>query len=132
MFEIGFNQALHHLGYLVARNRLADDFSQCRMNALSSAYADLVPLFTVFLDAENADMADVVMTAGIHATRDVQVKLANVMQVVEVIKAVLDRLGDGNGYRVGERAEVTTWASDDVGQQADIRRCQTLLPQCNP
>ena len=67
-------------------------------------------------------MADVVVAAGVHAARDVELEVADVVQVVEVVEAALDRLGDRDRLRVGERAEVAARAADDVGQEADVRR----------
>ena len=44
------------------------------------------------------------------------------MEVVEILEPALDRLGDRNRLRVGERAEVSARAADDVGEKADVRR----------
>ncbi|MCY1365432.1 hypothetical protein D9M69_522770 [compost metagenome] len=55
------------------------------------------------------------------------------MQVVEVVEALLDRLGDGDRLGVGQRAVVAAGAGDDVAEQADVRRRQAgrarLLPE---
>jgi hypothetical protein len=67
-------------------------------------------------------VADVVVAAGVHAAGDVQVELADVEQVVQVVEAALDGFGDRDRLGVGQRAEVTARAADDVGQQADVRR----------
>ena len=56
--------------------------------ALVAADLDLVPLLAVLVDAEDADVADVVVAAGIHAAGDVEVELADVVQVVEVVEAL--------------------------------------------
>ncbi|OGA28514.1 MAG: hypothetical protein A3I01_00445 [Betaproteobacteria bacterium RIFCSPLOWO2_02_FULL_65_24] len=91
---------------------------------MRAADGDLVELLALLVHAENADVADVVMAAGIHAARDVEVELADIVQVVQIVEAPLDRLGHGNGLGIGERAEVPAGAGDDVGQQADVGRSQ--------
>ena len=83
---------------------------------------DLIPLGAVLIDAEDADVADVVVAARVHAARDVEVELADVVQVIQVVEALLDRLGHGNGLRIGQRTEVAAGAGDDVGEQPDVRR----------
>src|SRR5687767_6823125 len=59
--------------------------------ALVAADLDLVPLLAVLIHAEDADVADVVVAAGVHAARNVEVELADVVQVIEVVEALLDR-----------------------------------------
>src|SRR6185437_9730611 len=66
MLEIAADQALDDLRHLCARERGAERAPQCRPHprtdlALISADLDLVPLVAVLIDAENADMADVVL-----------------------------------------------------------------------
>ncbi|AID86653.1 hypothetical protein P797_27295 [Pseudomonas aeruginosa VRFPA04] len=55
------------------------------------------------------------------------------MQVVEVLEALLDALGDGDRLGVGQRAVVAAGTSDDVAEQALVRRaeagCAGLAPQ---
>ncbi|CRM94327.1 hypothetical protein [Pseudomonas sp. 22 E 5] len=77
-------------------------------------------------------MADVVVTTGVHATGDVQVQLADVEQVVQVVETALDRFGDRDRLGVGQGAEITPRAADDVGQQADVRRGEAAFTQFAP
>ena len=86
----------------------------------------------VLVDAEDADVADVVVAAGVHAARDVQVQLADVVQVVEVVEAALDRLGDRDRLGVGERAEVAARAADDVGEEPHVGRGEAGLAGAPP
>src|SRR5690349_1747453 len=92
--------------------------------ALIAADLDLVPLFAVLVDAEDADVADVMLAAGVDAARDVQVDLTNVVQIVEIVEAPLYRLGHGNGFRVRERAQIAARAGDEIGQESDVGSCQ--------
>ncbi|MNT81753.1 hypothetical protein D3C72_2213780 [compost metagenome] len=73
-----------------------------------------------------------VVTTGVHAAGDVQVQFADVEQVVQVVETALDRFGDRDRLGVGQGAEITARAADDVGQQADVRRGETLLAQLAP
>ena len=77
-------------------------------------------------------MADVMMAARIHATGNVEVELTDVVQIIEIVEAALDRFGNGNRLRVRERAEVTARAADDVRQQADVGRRDTERFQLCP
>ena len=53
--------------------------------ALSAAEGDLVPLAAVLIHAEDADIADLVMAAGIHAAGDIQAQFANVGLLTDII-----------------------------------------------
>src|SRR3954471_11643263 len=126
MLEVAVDQALDDPRYVRARERRTNDPAQRRAYftdarfTLITADLDLVPLLAVLVDAEDADMADVVMAAGVHAARDVEVELADLVQVIQVVEALLDRLRDRNRLRVRQRAEIAARAADDVGEQADV------------
>src|SRR2546422_8046369 len=94
---------------------------------------DLVPLLAALVDAEYSDVADVMVATGVHAAGDIEVDLADVVQVVEIVEALLNCLGHRDRLGVGERTEVPARAADDVGEQADIGRGESqfryLLPQ---
>src|SRR6267143_1133029 len=102
--------------------------------ALVAADLDLVPLLAVLVDAEDADVADVVVAAGIHASGNIEIDLADIVQIIEVVEALLNGFRHRDRLGVGEGAEVPARATDDVGEQADIGRCEPqfpyLLPQC--
>src|SRR5678815_1521617 len=123
-FEIAGDELLDHVGDVGPRERGPDDPAQRRSSrsfararfSLVSADLDLVPLLAVLVDAEDADVADVVVPAGVHAPGDVEIELTDIVQVVEVVEALLDRLG----HR--DRAEAPARAGDDVGEKADVGR----------
>src|SRR3972149_6474973 len=77
---------------VVSRERRTDDFSESSRRLVAADF-DLIPLFPVLIDAKYPDMTDVVVAAGVHAARDVEIDLADVMQVVEVVELALDRFG---------------------------------------
>src|SRR5207302_1895699 len=106
------------------------DFAKRRLEpraylALVAADLDLVPLLAVLIHAEDADVAHVVVAARVHAAGNVQIELADVVLVIEIIEAPLDRFRDRNGLRICQRAEIATRAADDVRQQPEIRRGET-------
>ena len=86
--QIGADQALDRVGKLGGGKRPADHFADAGIVALAAAQRDLVPLLTVLVDAEDADRAEVVVAAGIHAAGDVEFQFADVVLVVEVIAAI--------------------------------------------
>src|SRR5687768_5344578 len=130
--EIALDQPLDYAGHIRPRKGGADDLAD-RCRGLVSADLDLIPLGAVLIHPEDADMADVVVAAGIDAAGDVEVELADLVQVVQVVETLLDRLRHRDRFRVGERAEVAAGAADDVGEQADVGRRQAerarLAPQ---
>jgi hypothetical protein len=119
---VHLHDALERCGDLLLRDRGADDLPERGGAAGGGApEGDLVPLLAVLVDAEHADVADVVMAAGIHAAGHLQLDLAQVVEVVEIIKVRLDLSCDIEGAGVGERAEVQARAGDHVGEGADVR-----------
>src|SRR6266852_4453366 len=136
--EIALDQLFDHVGDLGASERWADDLAEGCTPAgpdftLISPDFDLVPLLAALVDAEYADVADVMVPAGVHAAGDIEVDLADIVQVVEIVEALLNCLGHRDRLGVGERAEVPARAADDVGEQADIGRGKSqflyLLPE---
>src|SRR6478752_2361716 len=139
VLDIRLDQLLDHVGDFGARERRAEHLAKARARAravgvpLVAADFDLVPLLAVLIDAEDADVADVMVAAGVHAAGNVEVDLADVVLVVEVVEPLLQRLRHRDRLGVGERAEVAARAGDDVGDQPDVRRGEAerarLLPE---
>src|SRR5450830_478819 len=132
LFDVHVDQLFDHIRHGFLGKGRAEDFAQAGVTAGAATQGHLVELFAFLVHPEDADMADVVVTAGVHATGNVQVQLADIEQVVEIVEAALDRLGDRDRLGVGQGAEVTARAADDVGQQADVRRGETVLAQFAP
>ena len=119
--QVALDQFLHHGRHFRARERRTEHAAERRLRAgprlaLVAADFDLVPLLAVLVDAEDADVTDMVVPAGIHAAGDIEIELADVMHVIEVIEALLDRLRHRNRLGVGKRAEVAAGAGNDVGE----------------
>src|SRR5436190_6480575 len=95
--EVAGDELLDHVGDVGPRERGPDHLAQRRARrdfagaglSLVPADLDLVPLLAVLIDAEDADVADVVVPAGIHASRNVEVELADIVQVIEIGEALL-------------------------------------------
>src|ERR1700683_1949449 len=104
---VHLDDALDGGGALVLAHRRADHLTECGEAVGRAAETDLVPLLAVLIDTEYADVPDMVMAAGIHAAGHLDLKLAQVVEVVEVIEALLDRLGDIERGGGGERAAIT-------------------------
>src|SRR5690606_41057681 len=81
------------VGHVVLGERRAEDLPQAGVATGTAAQGYLVELRALLIHAENADMAHVMVAAGVHAAGDIQVQLAQVEQVVQIIEAALDGLG---------------------------------------
>src|SRR4051794_9457624 len=71
----GVDHLAHHVRHFLRRERRADHAAKMRAGrarALLAAEGHLVPLGAVLVDAQNADVADVMVTARIDTARDVQ------------------------------------------------------------
>src|SRR5258708_611170 len=64
---VALDDALEGGRHLVLRHRWADDLTEGGEAVGRAAEADLVPLLAVLVDAEDADVADVMVPAGVHA-----------------------------------------------------------------
>ena len=85
-----------------------------------AAERDLVEFLALLLDAENADVADMVVAAGIDAAGDLDLQLADLLLALVDGEALRDALRDRDRAGVGERAVVEAGAGDDVGDEAGI------------
>src|SRR5687768_14243370 len=121
--EIAVDQPLDNVRHIGARKRRSNDLADGRRRLISSDH-DLIPLLAVLIHAEDADMPDMVVAAGVDAAGDVEVQLADLVQVIEIVEALLDRLRDRDRLCVGERAEVAARTGDDIGEQPEVGRRQ--------
>src|SRR5580658_4544320 len=121
-FEIGRGDVLDHVGDLRIGHGRADQRAKRGVLVGLAAKRDLIKLLAVLLDAENADMADMVMPAGIDAAGNVDVQPAEVARQVAVAEAARDFLRDRDRTRIGEAAVIEARAGDDVGHQVDVQR----------
>src|SRR5262249_11662942 len=120
--EIAGGDVLDHVGDLAVRHGRTQNLAE--LGALVGAAADrhLVVLFAVLLDPEDADVPDVMVTAGVDAAGDVDVQPSEVASQIEILEAARDLLGHRNRARVGQAAIVETGAGYDVGDEIDVGR----------
>src|SRR5271169_433044 len=130
--DIGCGDVLNDIGHLRVRHGGTDQLAKPGVLVGLAAERDLIKLLTIFLDAENADMADMVMAAGVDAAGNVDVQPAEIAREVVVTEAPRDFLRDRDRSRVREVAIIKAWAGDNIGDQPNIRRrdadCVKLTP----
>src|SRR5205823_6119789 len=80
LLEVGLDEALDHVRDVSTGERRPYDLPQSTGGLIPSDL-DLVPLLAVLVDAEDADVPDVMVAAGVHAARDVQVELVGILGV---------------------------------------------------
>src|SRR5690606_7379674 len=70
---------------LLAGKGWAKDLSQGRLFTGVAAQGNLEELFAFFVHTQNADVADVVVTTGVHAAGNVQVDFAQIVEIIQII-----------------------------------------------
>src|SRR5215472_12050687 len=86
-FAICFRDVLDHVGHLRIGHRRPDQRAERRILVGLAAERDLIELLAVLLDAENADMADMMMAAGIDAAGNIDVHPAEIALQIEIGEA---------------------------------------------
>ena len=77
--QISGDQGVDRLDHLVGGDSRAEDRAECGVAEIDvAAEADLVELDAVLIDAEDADVADMMMASGIDAARDLEREIAEV------------------------------------------------------
>ena len=120
MREIGVDDRLDGVGDLVRAEAAADDLADRGVLVGRAAERDLIELGALLLDAENADMADMVVAAGVDAAGNLQLQLADVALPLQRGEALGDVLRDDDRAGIGQRAIVEAGAGDDVGDQVRV------------
>src|SRR5580704_7313339 len=82
--HVSRDHVLDDIGNLRIGHRRADQGAELGVLVGAAADGDLIELLAVLLDAENADMADVMMAAGIDAARNVDVEPAEAARQIEI------------------------------------------------
>ena len=75
--EIDIEDRLHRIDDALGREGRADDVADAGILVGAAAEGHLIELLAFFVDAENADMADVMMAAGIDAAGNLDAELAD-------------------------------------------------------
>ena len=122
LLDKGFDQLADHVGHFFGLERRSHHARQLGMIALLAAQRHLIPFFAILIDPQHADIADVVMAAGIDTTRDIQRQVTQIVDEIEVIEARLNALRNRNRLGIGQRTKIAARAGNDIRQQTDIRR----------
>src|SRR5579862_6996584 len=117
---IGLNHSLDRRSHFVLPNRRSEHLTERREAVGRATEADLIPLLAVLIDAEHADVTDMMMAAGVHATGHLDFDLAQVVEVVEIVETLLYLAGNRDRAGVGESAEIESGAGDHVRERADV------------
>src|SRR5262245_13519003 len=76
--QVGVDNGLDGANNLIGAEGGADDIAERGILVGAAAEGDLVELLAVLIDAQNADMADMVMAAGIDAAGDLDLQFADI------------------------------------------------------
>src|SRR5215813_6620405 len=120
--KIGGGDILDHVGDLPVRHRRTQNLAELGVLVGAAADRHLVIFLAVLLDAEDADVPDVMVTAGIDAAGDIDVQPSEIAGQIEVLETAGDLVGHRDRARVGQAAVVETGAGDDVGDEIDVGR----------
>src|SRR5262245_14994721 len=104
--EISGGDVLDHVGDLAVGHGRPEKRTELRRIVVAAADGHLVELLAVLLDAENADMADVVVAAGIDTAGNVDVQPAEIVGEIEILEAAGDLLRHRDRTGIGEAAVV--------------------------
>ena len=116
--EVGGDHLLDRIDDAVGAEAGAGDGGQGRVLRAGAAEQELIVLLAALLDAEDADVADVVVAAGVDAAGDLDLEVAD--RVLARGEALGDALRDRDRAGVGERAVVEAGAGDDVGDEPGV------------
>src|SRR5690606_9357893 len=106
------------------------DLAERSVGALAAAEKQLVVLQPLLVDAEDADMAGMVMPAGVDAPRNLELQFADL--ALPSGKALGNPLRDRDRTGVGKGAIVKAGTGDDVTDLVEIGGPQTSLVERLP
>src|SRR3546814_18137233 len=81
-----------------------------------TAEQQLVIFGALAVDAKDADLAGMMVAAGVDAARDLDLELANVELTLHVRKTLRNLLRQRDRARVGEGAIIEPGAGDEIGR----------------
>src|SRR5687768_4756275 len=116
--DIGIDDLADGVGYVLAGKARTEDRANRGALGGRAAERDLVIFLALLIEAQDADVADMVVAAGIDATGDIDLERPDLVLARDVGELARDGLGHGNRAGRGERAVVHAGAGDDVAGQA--------------
>src|SRR3990170_75582 len=97
-----------------------------------AAEQQLVAFAALPVDAEDADVACVMVAAGVDAAADLDLELADVVLPRRIGEALRQLLRERDRPRVGEAAIVQARAGDDVGDEVEVGLAEARLVERGP
>src|SRR6516165_1586579 len=94
--EIRVDDPADRARHLRLRQTGSEPVAERRVLVRRAAERELEELLAALVDAEDADVADVVVPAGVHAARDVDREVTDALDLVDVRELVRDVLRDRN------------------------------------
>ena len=85
-----------------------------------STQRDLVPVFSILVDAQQADMTHMVMPAGIHAAGNIYFYITDTIQAIKRLETPGDILRHIDRGGISQRAKIQAGTADDIVGSADI------------
>src|SRR6185503_10687745 len=96
LLEIEIHHSLHSVGDFMGGEARAHDLADAGVFRTRAAQQELVIFHAFLIDTQNADMAGVMMAAGIDAAGNLEFELADIMLASEISEALGDVLRHGN------------------------------------
>src|SRR6266566_6700724 len=118
--HVSRDDVLDHVDDLAVRHRGTQQRAELRVLVGAAGDRDLIILLAVLLDAEDADVADVVMATRVDAAGNVDVQPVEAAREIEIAEPAGQFLRDRDRARIGEAAIVEARAGDDVRHQPDV------------
>src|SRR6185312_1588601 len=102
--KIGFDDGFDGVDNLIRTKPAPDDLADGGVFVGRAAKRDLVKFRALLFDTQNADMADVVMAAGIDAAGNLQLQFADIALTLQRGETTRNLLRHRDGARIGKRA----------------------------
>src|SRR4051812_17743402 len=80
--QIDLHQGIHRVGDLLVGKRRAEHRAYSGVFRARATQSELVELLALLIDAENADVPDVVVPAGVDAAADLDLQLADLLGAI--------------------------------------------------
>src|SRR5690606_16696881 len=110
--EVAVDDRLDRIRHVLLRKPRAEAVAERRIAIRRPAERELEEFLAAFVDAENADIADVMVAACVHAAGDVDRQRADSREPVGVDETQADVARDRNRAGVRERTIVEAGARD--------------------
>src|SRR5690242_19724089 len=110
--QIGIHDALDRRADVVRCKARTHDVADAGIFRARAAKLELVVFDAFLVDAKDADVAGVMVAAGIDAAADLDLQLADIVLTIEILETPRDVLRDGNGARIGQIAIIEAGTGD--------------------